>query len=107
MAFLLFALLGLVALGVLHLVMLRGQPGRIVPFCAAGAVAHLVIGLAMAGPGLVAQNARSLATLPWWPVLALGFFCVGAIVSLAWVGVVRGLAWLASSRAQGPPPTRS
>ena len=95
-----FTLLALGSLAILHLVMSRRGPSHPIAFCAAGAAAHVVIGLGLFGPMLAAQNVRSLTTLAWWPVMALGFFCAGAIASVAWLAAFRGLDWYLQARSQ-------
>lgn len=106
MRLLLHALLFTGTLGALYLVMSRRGPLSPISFAAAGAVAHLVIGMLLAAPVLAGQLGRSWTTAFWTPVLALGFFVTGAVLAAAWLGAVRGTEWFLRSRRAAPPPPR-
>lgn len=95
MRLLLHVLLVAVAFGGLHLALGRRRaPG--LEFVAAGAAAHVVIGMALLGPALAGQVGRSLTALAWIPLFALGFFVVGTVLACAWLLVVAGASrWLA------------
>jgi hypothetical protein len=87
------------ALGVLHLVMGRKGPVPWVPFVAAGAVAHVVVGLAVMGRALLAQAARSAPSALWIPAMALGLFVTGAVLAAGWLAAVLALERALGRRA--------
>lgn len=94
MRLLLHVLLVAVAFGALHLVLgRRRSPG--LELVAAGAAAHVLIGMVLLGPALAGQIGRSMTALAWIPLFALGLFVAGAVLASGWLLAVTGASrWL-------------
>lgn len=94
MRLLLHVLLVAVAFGALHVTLGRRRPPGL-EFVAAGAAAHVVIGLALLAPALAGQVGRSPWTIAWIPLFGLGLFVVGVVLATAWLLAVTGVShWL-------------
>ena len=98
MRLLLHALLFSGLLGALHLAMARRGTVPPIPFCAAGALAHVLLGLLLLAPALAGQIGRAWTTAFWAPAFGLGLFVTGAVLAGAWLATVRGLEWAIRTR---------
>jgi len=107
---LLYLLALVFTLGGLHVGLgLRRKTVPTVEFTALGAGASVLLGWLVLGPTLWSQFRQSpWVGLAWTVLLGLGFFAVGAVLAVAWLGAVRGLPlvrrWLRRPPVPQPRP---
>jgi hypothetical protein len=77
-------------MGILHVVLGRGEGRRFVTFSAASGAFAMLVGLVAIGPSLIEHYRMSASTIAWIPAFGLGFFAAGSVLGAAWMLLVHG-----------------